>query len=158
MESSAFKNSIRFAFMFHSQNGNSIESFDPGYILEKWKSHFGTAEPRSISAERHLNLRLRDPIYEWIQIWGEASYKVMSRYLSVIMEINGKSLYEESLPSDILGIMENSIDGLLDMELPEYRGLHSTLEREMQDWLASERVSKDLTQINRDISIRSLLR
>ena len=158
MENSAFKNSIRFAFMFHSQNGNRIESFDPGYILEKWKSHFGTAEPRSISAERHLNLRLRDPIYAWIQIWGEASYKVMSRYLSVIMEINEKSLYEESLPSGILGIMENSIDGLLDMELSEYRGLHSILEREMQDWLASERVSKDLTRINRDISIRSLLR
>jgi len=158
-------NAIRFSFMFHQYNGGKIEGYDPGYILEKWRAHFGELEPKEISRERHEELKSHVAISKWIERWGEGSYTVMSRYLSIIIDINlfpmksviinGKSYY--NVPSMLIGIIEESTEGFAEAELKEYRGLHPILEEFMQEWMESKKCAQDMIQVNRRLALAKLI-
>ena len=164
MKQSNAMNAIRFSFMFHQYNGGKIEGYDPGYILEKWRAHFGDLEPKEISRERHEELKSYVAISKWIERWGEGSYTVMSRYLSIIIEINllpmriiiGESDYC-NVPSMLIGIIEESTEGFAEAELKEYRGLHLILEESMQEWMESKKCAQDMIQVNRRLALAKLI-
>ena len=164
MKQSNAMNAIRFSFMFHQYNGGKLEGYDPGYILEKWSAHFRGLEPKEISRERHEELKRYPAISKWIENWGEGSYTVMSRYLSPIIEINlipmriiiGESDYC-NVPSQLIGIIEESTEGFAEAELTEYRGLHSMLEESMQEWMKSKKCAQDMIQVNRRLALAKLI-
>lgn len=157
-------NAIRFSFMFHQYNGGKIEGYDPGYILEKWSAHFCGLEPKEISRERHEELKRYPAISKWIENWGEGSYTAMSRYLSIIIEINllpmSRFLDENiigNVPSKLIGIIEESAEGFADAELKEYRGLHMIIEEYMQEWMKSKKCAQDMIQVNRRIALGKIM-
>jgi hypothetical protein len=141
--------------------GNKLHEYDPGYILEKWTKYFGELNPNPISDTTHVYLR--NYLSKWIDKWGEGSYTVMSKYLSIIHSINTKGfrkydadyIQRDWLPSELVSIFERSTTG--EMSNVEYRGLHSVVEIEVEYWLAGERVKKDMIQIQRDIKIENIL-
>jgi hypothetical protein len=164
MKQSNAMNAIRFSFMFHQYNGGKIEGYDPGYILEKWRAHFGGLEPKEISRERHEELKSYAAISKWIDKWGEGSYTVMSRYLSIIIDINllpmriiiGEADYC-NVPSTLIGIIEERTEGFADAALAEYRGLHRSLEDAMQEWIESKQCAHDMIQVNRRLALAKLI-
>ena len=165
MNNAQLNNIIRFSFNFHQTMGNKIHDFDPGYILEKWSKYFGEAEPNTISDITHSYLR--NYLSKWIDKWGEGSYTVMSKYLSIIHSINikgfrkydARNIYEDIhgnwIPSELLSLFERSTKG--DISDIEYRSLHTSIEREIEDWFEDDNVKKDMIQIQRDMKIDALL-
>jgi hypothetical protein len=161
MNNAQLNNIIRFSFHFHESMGNKLHEYDPGYILEKWTKYFGELNPNPISDTTHVYLR--NYLSKWIDKWGEGSYTVMSKYLSIIHSINTKGfrkydadyIQRDWLPSELVSIFERSTTG--EMSNVEYRGLHSVVEIEVEYWLAGERVKKDMIQIQRDIKIENIL-
>ncbi len=149
-------NAIRFSFMFHQYTGGKIEGCDPVYILEKWKAHFRGLEPKEISSERREALKTYVVISKWIENWGEASYTVMSRYLSIIIEINISDMVIH-VPSRLIGIIEDSVEGFAEADLFEYKGLHTSIEESMQRWMASNPCSQDMIQVNRRIALGKIM-
>jgi hypothetical protein len=156
MKQSNAMNAIRFSFMFHQYNGGKLEGYDPGYILEKWRAHFHGLEPKEISRERHKYLKIYAAISKWIENWGEGSYTVMSRYLSIIIEINRFPMIQ-NVPSSLIGIIEESTEGFAEAELKEYRGLHIILEESMLEWMESKQCAQDMLQVNRRIALDKLI-
>jgi hypothetical protein len=161
MNNAQLNNIIRFSFHFHESMGNKLHEYDPGYILEKWTKYFGELNPNPISDTTHVYLR--NYLSKWIDKWGEGSYTVMSKYLSIIHSINTKGfrkydadyIQRDWLPSELVSIFERSTTG--EMSNVEYRGLHSVVEIEVEYWLAGERVKNDMIQIQRDIKIENIL-
>lgn len=160
MNNTQLNNIIRFSINFHQTMGSKIHEFDPGYILEKWAKYFGQAKPNPISDAAHI--RMKSQFSKWIEKWGEGSYTEMSKYLSIIHTINIKGFrkYDAEniicwLPSELISLFEKSIKG--DISNIEYRGLHSIIEAEYQDWLEYDNVKKDMIQIQRDIKIENIL-
>ncbi len=161
MNNAQLNNIIRFSFHFHESMGNKLHEYDPGYILEKWTKYFGELNPNPISDTTHVYLR--NYLSKWIDKWGEGSYTVMSKYLSIIHSINTKGfrkydadyIQRDWLPSELVSIFERSTTG--EMSNIEYRGLHSVVEIELVYWLACENVKKDMIQIHRDIKIENIL-
>lgn len=159
MNNAQLNNIIRFSFHFHESMGNKLHEYDPG--LEKWTKYFGELNPNPISDTTHVYLR--NYLSKWIDKWGEGSYTVMSKYLSIIHSINTKGfriydadyIQRDWLPSELVSIFERSTTG--EMSNIEYRGLHSVVEIEVEYWLAGERVKKDMIQIQRDIKIENIL-
>jgi len=168
MKQSNAMNAIRFSFMFHQYNGGKIEDYDPGYILEKWRSHFGDLEPMEISKRRHEDLRRYPAIAKWTERWGEASYTAMSKYLSILVDINLLPMrvvirpsdisQATNIPSGLIEIIEASTEGFAEADLPEYRGLHANLEESMKRWLEEDECKQDLEQANRRLAIAKLIR
>lgn len=160
MNNAQLKNIIRFSFNVHQTMGNKIHEFDPGYILEKWTKYFGEAKPNTISETTHIYMKSH--FSKWIENWGEGSYTEMSKYLNIIYQINTKGFIKYDaeniicwLPSELISLFESSTKG--DISNVEYRGLHSIIEREIEDWLTQEKVKKDMMQIQRDIKIENIL-
>lgn len=160
MNNAQLNNIIRFSFNFHQTMGNKIHEFDPGYILEKWSKYFGEVKPNTISDTTHIYMKSR--FSKWIENWGEGSYTEMSKYLSIIYQINTKGFIKYDaeniicwLPSELIELFKNSTKG--NMSDIEYRSLHTSIEREIEDWLTQDKVKKDMTQIQRDIKIENIL-
>lgn len=165
MNNTQLNNIIRFSFNFHQTMGSKIHEFDPGYILEKWTKYFGDAKPNPISETKHIFLR--NYLSKWIENWGEGSYTVMSKYLSIIHAINVKgfrkydardvneNIHGSWLPSELLNLFERSTKG--DISDIEYRSLHTSIEREIEDWFEDDNVKKDMIQIQRDMKINNIL-
>ena len=160
MNNVQLNNIIRFSFNFHQTMGNKIHEFDPGYILEKWTKYFGEAEPNSISDTTHIYLKKY--LSKWIEKWGEGSYTVMSKYLNIIQSINVKGFIKYDaeniicwLPSELIELFKNSTEG--NMSDIEYRSLHTSIEREIEDWFQDDNVKKDMIQIQRDMKIENIL-
>ena len=114
MNNAQLNNIIRFSFHFHESMGNKLHEYDPGYILEKWTKYFGELNPNPISDTTHVYLR--NYLSKWIDKWGEGSYIVMSKYLSIIHSINTKGfrkydadyIQRDWLPSELVSIFERS--------------------------------------------------
>lgn len=160
MNNAHLNNIIRFSFHFHQTMGSKIHEFDPGYILEKWTKYFGEAKPNPISDTTHIYLKNR--LSKWIENWGEGSYTEMSKYLSIIYAINTKGFIKYDadniiywLPSELLSLFERSTKG--DISNVEYRGLHSLIESQYQNWLEYDNVKKEMIQIQRDMKIENIL-
>lgn len=177
MNNAQLNNIIRFSFNFHQSMGNKIHEFDPGYILEKWTKYFGEVKPNTISDTTHIYIKSH--FSKWIENWGEGSYTEMSKYLSIIYQINTKGFIKYDainylslitntnplkfnreniiywLPSELISLFERSTKG--DISNIEYRGLHSIIEREIEDWFKQDIVKKDMIQIQRDIKIENIL-
>jgi hypothetical protein len=153
--------------------------FDPGYILEKWNKYFGDAKPKDIPAPNFSSSEfpgLMDNItIKWIDRWGKDSYKEMSKYLDIIRAINekpfiiytyrgkaGEKVFKRTkktenlwYPSGLVELFENSTEGYISDF--EYRGLHISIEKNVEDWLENEYVKKDMRQIQRDGIIGDIL-
>lgn len=165
MNNAQIKNIIRFSFNFHRSMGSPIHDFDPGYILEKWSKYFGDAKPKDMPASR-VELTMDNMTMKWIDRWGTGSYKEMSKYLEIIRAINAKPfiIYADRgkadpeklwYPSSLVELFENSTEGYIsDLE---YRGLHNSIEKNVEDWLENENVKKDMIQIQRDGIISDIL-
>ena len=161
MNNAQLNNIIRFSFHFHESMGNKLHEYDPGYILEKWTKYFGELKPNSISDTTHVYLK--NYFSKWIDKWGEGSYTVMSKYLSIIHSINLKGFRKydadyiqgDWIPSELVSIFERSTNG--EVSNVEYRGLHSVVETEFEYWLGCKNVKQDMIQIKRDMKIDELL-
>lgn len=169
MNNAQIKNIIRFSFNFHRSMGSPMHDFDPGYILEKWGKYFGDAKPKDMPpnfASSEFPGLMDNITIKWIDRWGTGSYKEMSKYLEIIRAINAKPFIiyadlgkadTEKLwyPSGLVELFENSTEGYIS-EL-EYRGLHISIEKNVEDWLENENVKKDMIQIQRDGIISDIL-
>lgn len=179
MTKSQLDNLIDFCFNFHETMGVNMDGCSADYILEKWHKYIGVdpyknetldidvlnEEMKNIRKYKFRSglwqglpcgigredVRRMEALLEWSNKWG--NYHEIKEILYFITIVNSKGFTPDEIcwtPSQLIETFSEWIGNPEKINFQSYRHLHSNVEREIKEWLAT-------TSVNRDYKLCSLI-